>query len=138
MRMTAERLLLFGKKMDTQKISNLLLRVGVAFAFLYPPVNALSNPDSWIGYFPKFIHGIVPDLVLLHSFGLIEVIIALWILSGKKIFWPSLIATAMIVTIVLANLNNFEILFRDLYIAAMALSLVFKSKSNSTEKSSIN
>lgn len=109
--------------MTPEKISNLLLRVGVAFAFLYPPINALSNPDSWIGYFPKFIHGLAPDAVLLHGFGLIEVVIALWILSGKKIFWPSLAAALMLVTIVLSNLNNFEILFRDLSIAAMALAL---------------
>lgn len=110
------------------RIPNLLLRIGVAFAFLYPPFDALANPDSWIGYFPKFVHGIAPDLVLLHGFGVIEVIIALWILSGKKIFLPSLAATLMITTIVLANLNNFEILFRDLSIAAMALSLAVSAR----------
>lgn len=114
--------------MTSEKISNLLLRIGVAFAFLYPPFDALSNPDSWIGYFPKFIHGIAPDAVLLHGFGLIEVIIALWILSGKKIFWPSLVAALLITTIVLFNLNNFEVLFRDLSIACMTLVLAFDAK----------
>lgn len=122
-----ERLLLFNK-MDIEKIPNLLLRIGVAFAFFYPPFDALSNPDSWIGYFPKFIHGIAPDAVLLHGFGLIEVIIALWILSGKKIFWPSLTAALLITTIVLFNLNNFEVLFRDLSISAMALALAVNAK----------
>lgn len=112
-----------SNKMNFEKLPKLLLRIGVAFAFLYPPINALSNPDSWIGYFPKFVHGLVPDLVLLHGFGLIEVVIALWILSGKKIFWPSLAASVMITTIVLMNLNNFEVLFRDLSIAVMALAL---------------
>lgn len=110
------------------KISNLLLRIGVAFAFLYPPIDALRNPDSWIGYFPSFLHGLLPDLVLLHSFGLIEVILALWILSGKKIFIPSLIASFMLAMIILFNLNNFEILFRDVAIAIMALSLALSVK----------
>lgn len=113
-------------KMD--RIPNLLLRIGVAFAFLYPPIDALFNPDSWIGYFPKFIHGIAPDLVLLHGFGLIEVIIAIWVLSGRKIFWPSLAAGLMITTIVLFNLGNFEILFRDLSIAAMAFALAVDAR----------
>ena len=118
--------------MNPRRISNLLLRIGVAFAFLYPPFDALSNPDSWIGYFPKFLHGIAPDPVLLHGFGVLEVIIALWILSGRKIFWPTLAAGVMLATIVLANLNNFEVLFRDLVIAAMAFALTFEAK-ESTE-----
>lgn len=119
--------------MNQEKISNLLLRIGVAFAFLYPPINALFNPDSWIGYFPKFMHGYVPDLVLLHGFGLVEVVIAGWILSGKKIFLPSLTAALMITTIVLFNLNNFEILFRDLAIAMMALALAVRSWKPNTQ-----
>ncbi len=114
--------------MEFNRISNILLRIGVAFAFLYPPINALSNPDSWIGYFPKFIQGIVPDLILLHGFGVIEVSIALWILSGKKIFFPSLLAGIMITSIVLFNLGNFEVLFRDVSIALMAFALSFGAR----------
>lgn len=114
--------------MNLRSFSGLLLRVGVAFAFLYPPFDALSNPDSWIGYFPKFLHGIASDAVLLHGFGILEVIIALWILSGKKIFWPSLVAGLMLITIVFFNLNNFDVLFRDLAIAAMAFSLALTAK----------
>lgn len=114
--------------MTSEKITNLLLRIGVAFAFLYPPIDALSNPDSWIGYFPKFMHGLAPDAVLLHGFGIVEVVIALWILSGRKIFWPSLVAAIMIVSIVLFNLNNLEVLFRDLSIAMMALALAVNAR----------
>ena len=105
----------------------LILRIGVAFAFLYPPISALSDPYSWIGYFPHFLRGYVPDMVLLHGFGLIETAIALWILSGKRIFWPSLAAVAMLVTIVAMNGFEFELLFRDLSIAAAALALVVVS-----------
>jgi uncharacterized membrane protein YphA (DoxX/SURF4 family) len=137
MQMMVARLWLFNK-MTPEKISNLLLRVGVAFAFLYPPFNALSNPDSWIGYFPKFIHGLASDAVLLHGFGVIEVIIAFWILLGKKIFWPSLVATLMLIVIVLANPSNFEVLFRDLSIAAMALALAIASFSGERESTLIH
>ena len=111
-------------------LATLILRVGVAFAFLYPPISALYDPYSWIGYLPPFLKGYVPDLVLLHSFGIVEVVIALWILSGWRIFWPSLAATLMIFSIVILNWFNFEILFRDLSIAAMALSLAVVSYGN--------
>lgn len=101
-----------------------LLRLGVAFAFLYPPIHALSNPDSWIGYFPPFMFALgVPSDVLLHAFGMVEVALALWILSGWKILWPSLAAAAMLVAIVAFNLAQLEVLFRDLSIAAAALAL---------------
>ena len=108
--------------------SNLILRVGVAFAFLYPPIDALFNPDSWIGYFPQFVHLAtqsfgVPDMLLLHGFGVVEVIIAVWILSGWKIFYPAAAAAALLAAIVVFNLSQFEILFRDLSIAAAAAAL---------------
>ena len=109
--------------MNLLKIQNILLRIGVAFAFLFPPINAVFDPTSWIGYFPKFLHGIVSNTVLLHIFGVFETVIALWILSGKKIFVPSLIAAGMLLSIVIFNLQDFQILFRDISIAVMALAL---------------
>jgi hypothetical protein len=106
-----------------QHLSEVLLRIGVAFAFLYPPINALSNPDSWLGYFPSFMRGFVPDLVLLHAFGALEVLIALWILSGWRIFAPSLLATVMLLAIVGFDYRNFEVIFRDLAIASASAAL---------------
>ena len=105
------------------RLTNLLLRSGIAFAFLYPAINAFFDPYSWLGYFPKFMHGILPDMVLLHSFGAIEITIALWILSGKNIFWPSTVATLMLVAITLLNLQDFQIVFRDVSIAFMTVAL---------------
>lgn len=105
------------------RLTNLLLRSGVAFAFLYPAIDAFFDPYSWLGYFPKFMHGILPDMVLLHSFGAIEITIALWILSGKNIFWPSTLATLMLAAITLFNLQDFQIVFRDVSIGLLSAAL---------------
>lgn len=110
------------------KIAHLLVRMGVAFAFVYPAIHALYQPDSWLGYFPLFVRDLahtfgVSDMVLLHAFGAVEVCLALWILSGKYIFWPSLAATAMLLGIVVLNPVQFEILFRDLSLAAASAAL---------------
>ena len=110
------------------RAANLAVRVGVAFAFLYPPFDALANPDSWIGYFPHVMRGFVPDLVLLHGFGLLEVVIALWLLSGIKIFWPALAATVLLLAIVFFNYQDFEVVFRDLSIAAASLALAIEAR----------
>lgn len=109
------------------KIADILLRLAVAFAFFYPPVDALVDPTSWVGYLPKFVHGLVPDLVVLHSFGLVEAVIALWILSGRRIFIPSLLAALILAVIVLLNLQDFQVLFRDvaLLLAALSLAIVY-------------
>ncbi len=101
-----------------------ILRLGLAFAFLYPPLDAIVDPYSWLGYFPPWMHGYVPDMVLLHSFGAVEIIIALWLLSGWKIFYPASLAFLMLVAIVVFDgSGQFEVLFRDLAIASIALSL---------------
>lgn len=105
------------------RAADLLLRLSVAFAFLFPPLNAFVDPYSWIGYFPHFLHSIVPDMVMLHAFGLIEVVLALWVLSGRRIFVPSLICAGLLLIIVVFNLSDFSVLFRDVSIALAALAL---------------
>lgn len=111
----------------TNKYTDFILRGALAFAFLYPPLNAISDPYAWIGYFPSFVKDIVSDQILLHSFGVLEVTLALWILSGWRIFWPSLMTFVMLTVIVFFNMSQFQVLFRDLSIAAIALALALES-----------
>lgn len=113
--------------MDLNKVALVALRIGLGFAFLYPPINALSDPNAWIGYFPPFVKGYVPDVILLHTFGVVEIALAIWILSGWKVYIPSLVASMMLLAIVLFNPGNFQVLFRDVSLAAMALALAMIS-----------
>lgn len=101
-------------------LPELLLRLAVAFSFAYPPIAALMDADSWIGYFPAFVPS---SLLVLHAFGAIEIIIALWILLGRRVVIPSLLAAIMLLAIVLFNLSQLDILFRDISIALAALAL---------------
>lgn len=106
-------------------LPEILLRVAVAFAFLYPPIAALSDPFSWIGYFPAFLSTLIGANaeLLLHAFGVVEVVIAVWILFGKRVFWPSCVAAVLLVAIVVVNPVQFDVLFRDLSIALAAAAL---------------
>lgn len=114
--------------MNTARTISLVLRIGVAFAFLFPALNAFFDPYAWIGYFPAFLTGFLPDLVLLHTFGVIEIVLALWILSGQRIFIPSLLATALLIAIVVMNAPDFQVLFRDVPIALMSLLLAILNR----------
>jgi len=110
--------------MNRDEIIALILRVGVAFAFLYPAIAAYFDPFSWIGYFPVFIRDIFPnEMLLLHLFGLSEIIIALWILVGKKILIPSALAALYLFLIVAFNWGQLDVLFRDIPILLMAIAL---------------
>ena len=106
------------------RTADIILRFGLAFSFLYPPINAFWDPYSWVGYLPLFAQGYVPDLVLLHAFGILEIVIALWLISGKYVFIPSVAACGILLLIVVMNLPQFPILFRDLSIGTIALTLV--------------
>jgi len=114
--------------MSLERAALVALRIGLAFALLYPPVNALIDPSTWIGYFPAFTRGFVSDVTLLHLFGAAEVVIAIWILSGWRIFWPSTVAAAMLIAIVVFNTSSFQVVFRDVSIAAMAIALALSDR----------
>ena len=116
--------------MQTYKIVGLLLRIGVAFAFIYPAFSALINPSAWIGFFPLFVINLFPfdTIILLHLFGAVEVSIALWILSGKNIFWPSILAGVMLLLIIIFNFSQMDVIFRDIPILLMIIILALLSR----------
>jgi hypothetical protein len=101
-----------------------ILRVGIAFALLYPAFVAIGDPISWASYFPPFFRALPLELTtILHAFGVLEVVLALWILSGWRIQIPAALTTLLLVAIVGFNLSQMDVLFRDLSIAAMSLAL---------------
>jgi uncharacterized membrane protein YphA (DoxX/SURF4 family) len=111
-----------------EEASDLLLRLGTALAFLYPSIDGFLNPFSWVGYLPPFLVDVIPEMIVLHAFGIIGIILAIWILSGRNIFVPSLAATAFLLLNVITNASEFEVLFRDLAIAAMTLALAVRHR----------
>ena len=115
--------------MKSEQRVHVMLRIGVAFAFLYPALRAIFDPVSWLAYFPTVIRDLpIDSLVLLHGFGAIEVAIALWLLSGWKILTPALLAALMLVGIVAFNTADMDVVFRDLSIAMMAFALILWPK----------
>lgn len=112
--------------MTDERRAHIALRVGVAFAFLYPPVAAVFDPVSWFAYFPRFLRALpIDSLVLLHGFGAIEIALALWVLSGKNIRPPAILMTLMLIAIVAFNWTLADVVFRDLSIATTTLALAF-------------
>lgn len=107
----------------------LLLRIGLAFSLFYAALSALIDPVSWIGYFPQFIRHLAPsEMLLTGGFSFVQLVIGGWILSGKEIFVPSVVAVAMLLGIILFNFSQMDVIFRDISILFMALALAIANQ----------
>lgn len=104
------------------KLAQLLLRLGLAFIFLYAVVSATLSPLNWIGYFPPWAR-IFPEDLLLKLFSAGELGLALWLLSGWKLFYSAAGAALLLAAITLSNLSLLDVTFRDVGLVAAALAL---------------
>ena len=114
--------------MQNEKLAILFLRVGIATVFLYASVAAMLDPNSWIGFFPEFLRNIFPEKLLLYTHSIAELILALWIFSGWKMFYAGLLSAGALLTIIIANITLFDIVFRDIAIFFAALVLAVLSR----------
>lgn len=112
---------------SSRKNALLFLKLGVAFAFLYPAFSAFSDPALWVGYVPAWIETFIPRETFLVLFSLFEILVALGVLFLNKTF-PSLVAGIILISIVIFNPSEFPIIFRDVSIAGMAFALTFLLK----------
>lgn len=110
--------------MEEEKLVSLLLRLGLAFSFFYAAIAAFINPTSWIGFLPEFLK----SEIILNVFGVGEIVLGLWLLSGWKTFYSSVLSAIMITGIIVFNFGSFDIVFRDVSILLMAIVLAFLSK----------
>ncbi len=112
-----------------ERAVSIALRSGVAIAFIYPPIAAFLNPDAWLGFIPLYIRDIVPnDELFLIAFGLSELILAAWILFGRRIRIPSIIASVYLLGIVGLNWQYSDLLFRDISILGASIALALRSR----------
>lgn len=105
------------------KLATYSLRFALAFVFFYAAYSSFVRPLDWIGYFPHFIRGFIPDQLLLQMFSLGEILLALWIISGWRVYLASLLSAAALLGITVANLAVLDVTFRDVGLAAAAVAL---------------
>ncbi|MDP2629588.1 MAG: DoxX family membrane protein [Candidatus Harrisonbacteria bacterium] len=104
----------------------LLLRLGLAFVFLYAGLGGLTNPDAWIGFIPSWVSNFISLDVFLAIHAVIEIIVAILIIFNlfPKITYA--LATLFILGILLFYGID-EITFRDVAIFLLSLFLWTKA-----------
>ncbi|MEK7558251.1 MAG: hypothetical protein AAB507_00255 [Patescibacteria group bacterium] len=114
--------------MNNEKIVSILLRLGVAFAFIYPAVAGFITPNDWIGFFPSFMLKTIPGEILLLIFEIFEIALGVSILFMKRPFIPAILAALVLLAIVVLDYKTMDIIFRDISILLMAVALAVLHK----------
>src|SRR5690348_10206747 len=103
----------------------LLLRLSIASVFLYAAIAATLQPYNWVGYFPLFLRHTFSQTLLLGGFSMYQVVLSLWLISGWKERFAALLASITLVAIIVANVSQLDILFRDFAIFFASVALFF-------------
>jgi len=113
-----------------KRLISFILRVGLSIAFLYAGISALLNPTSWLGFIPSWLRDTIPTTIFLPLHASFDLIVGVWLLSGKRSFYAAAIAGVELFAIILLNLGALEIVFRDisLLFSTFALMIIHKGE----------
>jgi len=106
---------------------SLVLRIAIAFAFLYPPIAAYFSPDNWIWFVPDFVELVMPKLFFMQLFSVLQILIAFGILFLKNPTLPAVAASIILAAIIVLTWSAFDATFRDvsIFLAAIALIMLY-------------
>jgi hypothetical protein len=104
------------------EMAKLLLRVGIAFVFVYAALSSYITPSAWLGFIPSFVpSGLAkPSLDL---FSIVQVGLAAWLVSGLYLRYAALASALTITALTLTNLSSLVVTFRDVGLALAAFAL---------------
>lgn len=121
-------------KMHKAELASFFLRIGLAFVFSYAVYSFFLNPEVWVHYFPDFMLVAIPFSILSFAFALYEIVLSLWLLSGRYLFFASILSALTLFGIVVFNLDAFNILFRNVAIFFSAVALAILNTSTVLQK----
>ncbi len=104
-------------------IARWLLRLGLAFVYGYAAVETQLNPANFLKYVPDIVQSFISVDIFLIIFGIFEILLTLWFISGKRTEYAGLISCFLMIGIILPNTLYFSILLRNVAIAFASLAL---------------
>ncbi len=114
-------------------LSTLFLRLGLATVFIYAAIASTLNPNDWVGYLPGVLTAVLPAETLLMLFSVVELALAVWLLSGVYVRYAAVVSFLMLGGIVVSNFALLDISFRDLGLMFAALALAFSPSDDQEE-----
>lgn len=105
--------------MGRNKHVSLLLRLGLAFGFIYVGISSFLKPQAWIGFLPGFLRS--EGFLFVHA--IFVILLGAWLIYGKKTFYSAIVSAVFLFLIVIFNLGALDIIFRDVSILLAAIAL---------------
>ncbi|MDO8509202.1 MAG: hypothetical protein Q7S27_05980 [Nanoarchaeota archaeon] len=123
--------------MDRKHLAIFFIRIGLAFVFLYAGIGIITNPDSWIGFVPKIVSKFMSTYVVLYSHAILDIILGVWLIYGKRVFYASILCSLNLLSIIIFNAGSMDIIFRDISIlfSSLALGILSYGQANKYKKS---
>lgn len=113
------------KNTSDTNVTSWLLRIGLAVVFLYAGISSLQHPLEWVAFLPTFLTKAVAGTTLIKVFAIYELVLAIWLISGKLLKYSALLCALTLAGIVITNPSQLITTFRDIGLAFMALALIF-------------
>jgi uncharacterized membrane protein YphA (DoxX/SURF4 family) len=104
-------------------VARWFIRFGLAFVYGYAAVEIYLHPANFMKYIPPTVQSMVPTDLFLLVFGIFEILLVLWLLSGKKTEYAGFISFLLMVGIIIPNTEYFNVLFRNVSIALSSIAL---------------
>ena len=117
---------------DKLPLISFLFRASITSAYLYAGLGSLLDPNSWIGFLPGFMQNSGFGLTALTIFSIIEIILSIWIISGKKAYLSATTSSLIMFFIIIFNLELLDIVFRDIPILFASIGLMIMHKNNNS------
>jgi hypothetical protein len=93
--------------------------------FFFAAINFTLHPQLGFAYIPSYVQAIIPPALFLHIFSVYEVVLTVWLLSGKWNRYCGLLTAATLFGFTVLNLNAFGTLFRNVSIFFSAIAYSF-------------
>jgi len=113
-----------AKLSNNPKTARLLIQLGLVAVLVYAGVSQLRQPADWTAYFPSFISSSISLITLVKIVAVYELLLAGWLLSGKYLKLAGLLAALTFSGIIIFNLHQLIVTFRDIGLLFMALALI--------------
>ena len=111
------------KRTIIKDLPSLSLRYGLAFVFIYAGIVFTLDPQKGLEYIPKMIQDIIDPKIFIPIFTAFEFVLSAWLIWGKWSFYCALAAAITTVVITVPNLDQFNVLFRNVAIFSSAIAL---------------
>jgi uncharacterized membrane protein YphA (DoxX/SURF4 family) len=115
----------------SSKRASLLIRLGLAFSFLYAAISSFQDPHIWVGYVPDWLPRLthLSAQLLLDSISVFQILLAGALLTGVYVKYLGLISAGLVTGIVVFNPDILVVTFRDIPIITASLALWFLDES---------